>query len=206
MPPKRRLRLVAVAGAAVADLDPPPAARLKQRPGTPAALMAAEWRDPADTTPGARRTPRSIAGFRRYDPLRKMAGHPNSGIGANHIHAADAFREQVDLATLGYSTVRPLIYVAQFSQPRWGLSASDMKQMQAIREVRRVIRLFAPTQLIMLEAIVLRNVTLRQWVIGCGVVTTSKHEKRRLMVILDRLAEYFDADIENDLASGRRLP
>jgi hypothetical protein len=58
----------------------------------------------------------------------------------------------------------------------------------------------------MLDAIVLRNVTLRQWVQGGGGLATSKHEKRRLMTILDRLSEYYDAEIEDDLARGRRLP
>jgi hypothetical protein len=197
---------VAAAGAAVANLDAPPASRLVQRPGTRAALMPTEWRDPDDITPGARRTPRTIAGWRTYCPLRKMAGHPNSGIGAQHIHAADMLREQVDIITLGYSGVRPLIFVTQSTQPRWGLSASDAKQMRALRSVRRVVLLFDAIQLRMLDAIVLRNVTLRQWVQGGGGLATSKHEKRRLMTILDRLSEYYDAEIEDDLARGRRLP
>jgi hypothetical protein len=206
MPPKRRQRLVAASGAPVADLDAPPVARLKQRPGAQAALMPTEWRDPDDVTPGARRTPRTIAGWRTYCPLRKMSGHPNSGIGAQHIHAADMLREQVDIATMGYSGARPLIFVTQSVQPRWGLTISDVKQMRALRSVRRVVALFDGMQLRMLDAVVLRNITLRQWIIGCGGLTTTKHEKRRLMTILDRLSEYYDAEIENDLASGRRLP
>jgi hypothetical protein len=205
MPPKRRPRLVAASGAS-ADIDSPPASRLVQRPGSQAALMGSEWRDPDDITPGARRTPRTIAGWRTYCPLRKMSGHPNSGIGAQHIHAADMLREQVDIATLGYSGMRPLIFVTQSVQPRWGLTISDVKQMRALRSVRRVVALFDSMQLRMLDAVVLRNVTLRQWIIGCGGLTTTKQEKRRLMTILDRLSEHYDAEIENDLASGRRLP
>ncbi len=168
--------------------------------------MAAEWRDPDDITPGARRTPRSIAGFRRYDPLRKMSGHPNSGIGASHIHAADKFREQVDLATMGYAAVRPLIFVAQYAAPRWGLTRPEIARMRALRSVRRVMGLFAPPQLLLLEAIVLRNITLRQWVQATVPLSSSRLEKRRLMIILDRLAEHYEAEIEDDLARGRRLP
>jgi len=177
-----------------------------QRPGAPAALMAGSWTDPTDLTPDARRVPRKVSGWRTYDPLRKLSGHPHSGITAEHIAAADMLREQVDLATLGHSTVRPLIYVAQFSQPRWGLGRGELEQLAALRAVRRVIRLFTPPQLVQLEAIVLRNITLRQWAQSRVPVSPSAVEKRKLLVILDRLAEHYDSEIQDDLARGRRLP
>ena len=134
-----------------------------------------------------------------------MSGHPHSGITAGHIAAADMLREQVDLATLGYSTVRPLIYVAQFSQPRWGLSRAEAEQMAAVRSVRRAIKLFDTIELLLLEAMVLRNVTLRQWVHSRHPPSSAGAEKRRLMSILDRLAEHYDSEIQDDLARGRRL-
>ena len=202
---RRRSRPGAAPSARSVEIEDPPASRLVQRPGAPAALMAGEWRDPSDTTPDARRVPRSVSGWRTYCPLRKMSGHPASGIAAGHIAAADMLREQVDLAMLGYSTVRPLIYVAQFSQPRWGLSRAEVEQMAALRSVRRAIKLFSLAELLMLESIVLRNMTLRQWVQACVPPSSSAIEKRRLLSILDRLAEHYDSEIQDDLARGRRL-
>jgi hypothetical protein len=187
-------------------IEEPPATRLIQRPGSAAALMPSEWRDPDDVTPGARRTPRAIAGWRTYDPLRKMMGHAASGISTAHVLAADLLREQVDLALLGFSAARPLIYVAQTPLPRWGLGPAALAQMRAVRSLRRVVGLFSPPQLLMLEVIVLRNITLRQWVLTRDPPSPAREEKRRLLIVLDRLAAHYEGEIESDLASGRRLP
>ena len=168
--------------------------------------MPSEWNDPADTTPDARRTPRTVQGWRSYDPLRRMLGHPRSGIEPMHILAADMLREQVDLALLGYAVTRPLIYVQQFSQPRWGLGPDAVKQMRAVRSLRRVVLLFQPPQLLMIEVIILRNTTLTQWAKTRVPAATVKLEKQRLMVVLDRLATHYDGEIMDDLAKGRRLP
>ena len=168
--------------------------------------MAASWTDPADLTPDARRVPRTVSAWRSYDPLRRMLGHPRSGIEPMHILAADMLREQVDLALLGFSATRPLIYVQQFSQPRWGLGPDAVKQMRAVRSLRRVALLYQPPQLLMIEAIILRNTTLRQWSMSRVPASPVKIEKQRLMVVLDRLATHYDGEIMDDLAKGRRLP
>jgi hypothetical protein len=167
--------------------------------------MAGTWIDPDDIRPDARRVPRSITGLRRYDPLRKLSGNAHSGISALHIMAADSFREQVDLAMLGYSGVRPLIFVAQSPEPRWGLGPGALAQMRATRSVKRVLKLFDVAQLWMLDAIVLQNITLTQWTRSRDPVAAIRTEKTKLLVILDILAEYYDADVQDDLAKGKRL-
>lgn len=167
--------------------------------------MRGAWRDPDDVTPNAQRAPKTVAGWRTFDPLRRMAGHPNSGITVEHIMAADMLRERVDLATLGYSAVRPLIYVVQYPLPRWGLGPAAMAQVQAARAVRRVMRAFNDAQLRMLEVIVLGNVTLRAWTLRRNPPSTLGAEKRKLLVVLDRLAEHFASEVREDVAKGRRL-
>lgn len=168
--------------------------------------MPAVWRDPEDITPGARRTPKEIVGWRTYCPLRRMSGHPNSGITAQHIMAADRLREQVDLATLGYSAARPLIFIAHAPASRYGLGPKEVDQMRAVREVRRVVKLFTIPDLDIIQSVLLANWSLRQWVAHPACRSkSSATEKRKLLLILDRLVAHFDSDIEDELARGSRL-
>jgi hypothetical protein len=168
--------------------------------------MRATWRDPDDLTPGARRAPREINAWRSYCPLRKMSGHPNAGITAAHIMAADKLREAVDVASMGYSADRPLIYVQQMAGHRYGLGRAEQARMSACRVVLRAVRLFHPPQLVMIDAVLLRNMTLRQWCESRVPRGYPKTEKLKLLVILDRLVQHFDSDVADDLARGRRLP
>ena len=165
--------------------------------------MRAVWRDPDDVVPGARRAPREIAGWRRFDPLRRMLVHPASGITAQHVMAADMLRELVDLATMGYSADRPLIFVEQTTEPRFGLGPAALAQLRAARAVKRVIKLFPPPQLEMIQTVVLRNVTVRAWAMAVG--GNQAVEKGRLLNVLDILVQHFTAEIDDDLARGRRL-
>jgi hypothetical protein len=171
----------------------------------PRHAMRGDWVDPDDTRPNASKTPRKVHGWRTYCPLRKMSGHPSSGMSIQHIMAADKFREQVDLAMLGYSSERPLIYVAQFPLPRWGMGPAAVAQLVAVRDVRRVMRLFTTPQLAMIEMILLRNLSVRQWCAHGGVSLNQALEKRKLMAILDRLVEYYDAELKDEIIQGRRL-
>lgn len=205
MPQPARRRPVVTAGAFISHIDAPPPLRLVQRPGAPAALMPSEWTDPEDIKPDAKHRPRSINGWRTYDPLRRMLGHAGTSVTVAHVRAADKLRESVDLATMGFSGQRPLIYVQQVPQPRFGLGPAALAQMRAVRSVRRVVRLFAPPQIDMLDWIVLRNLTLRQWTHRITPTLNAAAERRRLLVILDRLAEHFDAEVQDDIARGRRL-
>jgi hypothetical protein len=169
--------------------------------------MRATWRDPDDITPGARRTPREIHGWRSYDPLRRMLAFATSGVTHAHIAAADKLREQVDLATMGYSAARPLIYVEQQPQPRHGGGAAAVSQVRAARAVRRVIALFSRQQLRMIEAIVLGNMTLRAWTRSLpGQPASQPVEKGKLLAILDVLAQHFASEIRDEIARGKRLP
>ena len=166
--------------------------------------MRSEWRDPDDITPTARRTARVIQGWRSFCPLRRMAGHPASGITAEHIMGADKLRELVDVAAIGYSGDRPLVYVQTYPQPRMGLSASLVRQVQAARAVQRAVRPYTEAQLAMIEAIILRNTTLRAWT----MTRTGAHpnvEKGRLLAILDLLAQHFEWETADEVARGRRL-
>lgn len=180
-----------------------PAAPQPDSEPIPLHAMRAVWRDPDDITPGARRTPREITGFRTFCPLRRMAGDPASGIQAWHIMAADKLRELVDMATLGFSTDRPLIYVQQTTLPRWGLNPAAVAQIKATRSVLRVITLFSRYELRLVEAIVLRNMTVRAWSIDSGARQGTV--KATLLDILDRLAQHFESEIDDELARGRRL-
>lgn len=169
--------------------------------------MRSEWRDPDDITPGARRTPKMVVGWRSYDPLRLMLGHAASGITTEHIMAADKLREAFDLATIGYSADRPLIFVAQQPAPRFGLGPDAVAQMRACRTVRRVVALFMLRQLAMIDMVILRNVPLRIWTQALLQQPASQAvEKGRLLAILDVLAQHFATEVDDDLARGRRLP
>jgi hypothetical protein len=135
-----------------------------------------------------------------------MLAHPSSGITAAHIMAADKLRELVDLATLGYSNDRPLIYVQQTPLPRFGLGARAVEELDAARAVRRVIVLFPPLQLALIQAVILRNVSVRAWTSALPPPASQAVEKGKLLAILEILVQHFDAEVQDDLARGRRLP
>ena len=136
-----------------------------------------------------------------------MQGHANSGVTASHIAAADKLREAVDVATLGYSAVRPLIFVSQaIAGSRYGLGAAEKARMAALRRVQRVIALFPAPALRMIEAIVLGNMSLRAWTLALPQPAAQAVQKGRLLGILDQLVQHFDGEIRDEVASGRRLP
>lgn len=147
-----------------------------------------------------------ITGWRSGDPLRRMLVHPRSGITAAHIAAADMLREQVDLATMGYSSARPLIFIASVPLPRFGLSPAALAMVRACRVVARVVKLFSRSELHLLQAVVLANVTLHAWTAHFDPPASPAVEKRKLLGILDKLVAHFDAEVQDDLARGRRLP
>lgn len=171
----------------------------------PRHAMGADWVDPDDTRPNAARAPRRVRGWRTFCPLRRMSGHPASGITEQHILAADRFREQVDLATLGYSSERPLIYVAQFALPRWGMGPAAIAQLQAVREVRRVLQFFTPPELAMVNAILLRNISLREWVRRTDPPLHPVTEKQKLLTVLNLLVWCYEDELKAEIESGRRL-
>jgi hypothetical protein len=182
-----------------------PAPALSTDDPPPRHAMRAEWVDPSDIKPNASRVPRKIRGWRTYCPLRRMSGHPASGITDRHIMAADRLREAVDLATLGYSSERPLIHVAQYPLPRWGMSRSAVEQMRAVRDIARVGWIFGPAALALIDAVLLRNMSLREWTQRFDPPLHPAGEKRKLLAVLDRLVEHYDTEIKDDMAHDRRL-
>ena len=171
----------------------------------PRHAMRADWVDPEDIKPNASHRPRRITGWRRYCPLRRMSGHPVSGISERQIMAADKLREQFDMATMGYSGERTMVFIARCALPRWGLGPAAVAQLRAARDIRRVARLFSAAQLALIDAILLRNLSLREWSRSATPPLHPATEKRSLMVVLYMLAEYYDTELKEDLDNGRRL-
>lgn len=171
-------------------------------------VMAADWTDPDDIKPNASHVPRRISGWRTYCPLRRMMVNRQSGVTAAHVMAADRLRESFDLARLGYTADRPLLFVSLPPQPRAGLTGADRARCAAFRDRDRALRLFSPSQLRLLEAVVVRNVSLHAW---CRDQSTRSArfdaavEKGRLLAILEVLAVYYQGEIREDLDHGRRL-
>jgi hypothetical protein len=185
--------------------DPPLARRAR---GALGAVMRAEWPDPEDIRPSAARSARQVHGWRTYCPLRRMAGHPSSGITPGHIAAADKLRELVDLSRMGHTPGRTQAYAGGSPQPRAGLSPNEMAQAAATRSVRRVLRLYDPRQLAMIHVVLLANQSLRSWIAVCaagGEHCQPAVEKRRLLAILDLLDEHFAGEIEEEINLGIRL-
>ena len=156
----------------------------------PRHAMRADWVDPEDIKPNA---------------LRRMSGHPASGISERQIMAADKLREQFDMATMGYSGERTMVFIARCALPRWSLGPAAVAQLRAARDIRRVARLFSAAQLALIDAILLRNLSLREWSRSATPPLHPATEKRSLMVVLYMLAEYYDTELKEDLDNGRRL-
>ena len=172
-------------------------------------VMRGEWVDPDDIRPSARRTARTIAGWRTYCPLRRMRGGNNSGISEAHIIAADMLREAADVATLGYSSERPMLFVSLTAQPRTGMTKADMARNTATRDLLRALRPFTRPQRYLLTAVILQNETLNAW---CRRMNEDSEirfdpavEKGKLIAVLDVLAKFYDGEIRDDRMNGRRI-
>jgi hypothetical protein len=187
------------------------ARRPREGPEKPdrAGVMLSAWTDPDDIRPDARREPRRVTGYRTYCPLRRMRAGANSGITDKHVMAADRLREAVDLASMGYTAERPMLFVSLPPQPRAGMSGADMARNAARRDVARALRPFTAGQWLLLTAIVLGNESLHAWCRRMSEQTDRRYdaavEKGRLLAILDVLGQYYDTEIRDDLDHGRRL-
>jgi hypothetical protein len=150
-----------------------------------------------------------VAGWRVYDPLRRMLADASSGVTEAHVLAADLFRKHAEVARLGFRSTAEGLYVHTVPEPIAGMSAADRQRVAAAREVDRVLRLFSPSYQRLLGAIVLGNLSLRAWVRLREQTTTRRvvilTESRKLIAILDRLAAHFDAEVGALLERGRLL-
>jgi len=171
----------------------------------PRKSMRARWTDPDQSgLSSARRTPRTVTGFRRFDPIRKLYARKTSGVTLEHIAAADKLRELVDISALGFTALRSLILTLQFRQPSAGLNRAALARNRAHRSLLRVLRRFRMNQLEMIDRIILSGMTLKQWV-EASFDRDGPTEHAKLLAILDRLAEHFKSEIAQEIASGRRL-
>lgn len=190
--------------------DPTGPARMRQLIGSgPTAVMKITWRDPSDMTPNASHRPRDITGYRTYCPLRRMKTNRGSQITSAHIMAADQFRTQFDLATIGCGGARDGEPQGQAYGPRKGPSAGAVLQAESALAIRVVFARFAASHQRMLLAIVVHNRSLHAW---CALehARTQKApvpdlEMGRLLTILDILAVHYDVEIKADLAIGAIL-
>ncbi|HTB46644.1 MAG TPA: hypothetical protein VK741_23705 [Acetobacteraceae bacterium] len=172
--------------------------------------MRTDWPDPDDLRPSAARTARRIQGWRTYCPLRRMLANPHAGISAAHIHAADKLRELYDLAQHGYSSGGDLQAVHVAPAPRAGLSDAEMARGGAARSLTRAMAGYTLDETLLLAAIVLLNHSLSVWARAAsertGTRCTVRGERIRLIGLLDRLAQHFDAEVDFEVRAGWRLP
>lgn len=171
--------------------------------------MRAEWSDPDDLNP-LRRNARQIRGYRSWCSLRRMAVNANSGISAEHIHAADKLREDVDLTRYGLTGNRePFQFIDHVIAPRSGPSQAEQARVAAARSVWRVLRIFTLDQQRMLAVVVLHNHTVQDWVRMREAETDRRIdrnvEKGRLLGILDLLVQHLGTEVDEELRLGRRL-
>jgi hypothetical protein len=207
---KRRKQLNGTTLPPLLSLGDPQPVRMVHRGAT--GVMKSSWRDPSDTSPTAARTATEVSGWRSWDPLRKMLQQPSSSITPEHVHAADRFREEADLARLGFAPQNrydvPINELAH--GPKAGPSPAAIRQAKAsISFSRACSRLTVDLQR-MAKTIILGNCTVSA---GCreeserlGRRVDPQRELGRLLCCLDLLAEYYGTEIERDLASGNVLP
>jgi hypothetical protein len=193
------------------QIDPLLAYRLKAQGS--ARAMRSEWVDPDDIKPTAARVARRIVGVRAFCPLRRMMPITGSGITDSHVMAADKLREAVDVAALGFTAGRAelvLVGLSASPQPRAGPSQAEIARAQAARVVERALKSFTDGQRAMINAVILRNLSLRAWVAlraeETGIRFDPNVEKGRLLAILDILAQHFETEIDDEVSRGSRLP
>lgn len=189
-------------------LADPPQARLAK--GAVASVMRSEWTDPDDIKPNARHTARRIVGYRSFCPLRRAMRHDGSGITELHIAAADKLREIWDVARLGYSAnAHPLVHVVTAQRPRSGPSQAEQARERADRTLRRALALFTAAQRELLDAVVLRNITVHAFASTVANETGQRFDpntmRGKLIAVLDVLATHWQSELEEELARGKRL-
>jgi hypothetical protein len=159
--------------------------------------MRGEWRDPDDMTPDARRTGRTVTGWRSYCPLRRCIERHGAStvLTAEHVMAADHLRLLHDGARLGFSAACDLSMPVQsvFYRPSMGPSVRAMKQTQCQREFTRAWRLFDDEQHDLLGHVVLSNLPVRSWALPRHIAPTRAMAK--LAGVLDLLCDFFHDEL-----------
>lgn len=196
----------------ISDDDLPVAFRALMSYG-PTAVMRATWRDPEDTRPNAARNPREVKGHRAFDPLRwsRRRHGDASSFSDLHIFAADRLRLVADMARLGGLPGTVWAGAATPTQPsRYGPSTGFSEGAKAMAkahtEYHRVMSILSPHEYAVVVGVVLDNVSISEWTrhrISMRFHTSPQIETRCLVAALDKLVEYYDTEIREDMALGR---
>jgi hypothetical protein len=164
--------------------------------------MRSSWRDPDDTTPGARRTPKEITGFRAACALRRMLHRhaASSSITEEHVIAADLLRLQVDAVLIGFSGRRELMPVQSLMYgPLTGPSMAAIRSAKAWKPLRRALALFTEAERRLLTWVVLENRSVTSWcaaLLERGLPALLNREMQMLVTMLDRLVEHYDVECD----------
>jgi hypothetical protein len=168
---------------------PPPEAQIARGRVAPA-----EWLDP-DAHP--RGPVRTVRHWRAFDPIRRMAEHMNGSgkVTVEHVAAADRLRWLWDVAKHGLSGRMPWRYHEKLQEAPTGPTRAALQQARAARQVEKCLKRFTQAQRELIDGIVLRCMTVSQWVRTyrrCSQTTAA----RQLVAVLDRLVDYFKGEIE----------
>jgi hypothetical protein len=186
------------------EAEVPPVVRMR-RDG-PNAVEKGEWKDPDDINPN-RRTGRVIRGYWSGCTLRKIQ-RVSSQISDMHIHAAEYIRACYDIARFGFSAEQDGMPVTQIVHlPKLDFSRGAHAQAHAATEFRRIWSTLWPHQARMASAILLENRSVQAW---CGLEEqrtgarpNDKVELGKLVGMMDQLAKFLDADIDDARQKGR---
>ena len=174
----------------------------------PTAVMRLRWRDPDDNSPLAR-TAREVDGHRAYCPLRwSYNRHGEAGyITDRHIYAADRLRGSWELATHGLSAQNDTFILSLQYGPR-DIAQAAFVQTAALRDFRRAMAVFTTEQRLLVTSVVLFAHSMAAWCANRRERNQSGDphtEGQRLVVCLNLLAEFYAAEIDEDLARDRLL-
>jgi hypothetical protein len=181
-----------------ATLDPlgPPRPR-QVAAGGANATMGARWADPDDDRPSARRKARQVSGHRVMDVLRIAQARGAGWATEERIAAADIFRAEVEVASLGLTGVRDLHLITRAMGPSSGPAAVSLAQIEAAASVRRVMDRLNRRQTRIIEAVLFQNFTLPRWCAARDPKRRLDRETDLLVAALDHIVESYAEQVDD---------
>lgn len=162
------------------------------------------WSDPEDTV--NTRAPKQVRGYRRGDVLASMRRNGRgSDVTPDHVEAANRFRADWDIATVGLSGMDPMLTggLGGGFGPVAGPKARDVDQLRAQREVSRVQSAIGAGAWPLLHWVVVQNRDVSAWVrahadkalpLAMQRDLRREREMGKLLAALTRLAEHYGVD------------
>jgi len=206
VPGMRRKRRVAVALGGIEQFQEQPQAVRRRSKDGPNSVDAAEWIDPDDIRPN-QRTGRMVRGHCSGCSLRRLQ-KVSREISDEHIYAAEYLRVRADVACLGFSAppegmpVNAMVY-----GPRLDFSNGAHARVRALDEFKRVWDTLRAQQQRMAAIILLENHSIPFWCDAerqrTGFKPNPQVELGKLVGMLDHLAKYLDADIDDAKQKGQ---